>query len=70
MRAIRRVVAIAMLALGAIGWAAAEPLVSVKSGAGAPIPEAITHLLSVDGRPVAVSGDALWVLRQDLSTWD
>ena len=70
MRVMPRVLAIAALALGAIGWAAAEPLVSLKSGAGAPIPEAITHLMTVDGRPVAVSADALWVLRADLSAWE
>lgn len=65
-----RVLAIVMLALGAAGLAAAEPLVKVKSGTGAPIPARITQLLTVDARPVAVSDDALWMLRADLSAWE
>ena len=70
MSAFRRVVAIVVLALGATGFAAAEPLVKVSSGVGAPLPEAITHLSTVDARPVAASDDALWMLRQDLSAWE
>jgi solute:Na+ symporter, SSS family len=65
-----RVLAIVVLVLGAAGLATAEPLVKVKSGAGAPIPARITQLLTVNARPVAVSEDALWVLRADLSAWE
>lgn len=58
-----------LLLPGAIGSASAQTLVSIKAGALPTIPDSISLLLSLDGRPAALGADALWVLDQGLVAW-
>ena len=68
-RFLARVAALMFLPLAALGASPGETLVSVKPGALPPIPEEISHLLSVDGRTVALGAGALWMLDANLTAW-
>ncbi len=68
-RLFARVAALTLLPLGAITASAGETLVSIKAGTLPPIPDAVSHLLSIDGRPAALGTGALWVIDKDRGTW-
>ncbi|WP_269789652.1 sodium:solute symporter [Stenotrophomonas sp. Iso1] len=65
----RLLVAVTLLALG--GIASAENMTSVKSGSLPSLPDGapVQHLMNVDGRLLALSGNSLWALDKSAKGW-
>jgi SSS family transporter len=68
---VARVAALCLLQLGALASLQAENLVSTRTSDIAPLAavESISHILVVDGRPVAMSADSAWSLDENRHAW-